>query len=323
MLEITFNTRTYPIPESWNELTPEQFINLVHLLRGYTRGELSADQVRILFFLDAAGIKPQRVLLKKQADIYSENVFRIARQLNFMFRIEYENKKSISAFPIEIQRLLYRVLPEEIDNDSAEIPAARKFRKQQVIDATFGINLIPVIKLRRKVLSGYKFNLTGNIIQFDLKAGQFIDECTVFDQFNEAADPVYLDMITGILYDQPIEVIGKIPDETKEAVLFNFQANLMFLQENTDYSVLWWNNPANTKKSPSSRLGFSDSLYTIAKAGYGDFQNLKDLPVIDFLNLLVKELRDAVLALKEAKKNNAEIAEITKLTLAHVNFLSQ
>jgi len=324
MLEITFNTHTYPIPEKWEELTPQQFIYLVDLLRGYSRGEISAESVRALFFLEAAGIKPQRIRLKEQADRFSENVFRIASQLNFMFRIEYENKKAISAFPKGIQSLLHRLLPEEIGDESAEIRAARKLKKQRVIDAVFGINLIPEIPIRRKVLKGYRFDLTGNIIQLDLKAGQFIDACTVYDQFSETGDPVYLDMITAILYgNEPVGLVRQVPAATKASVLFNFQANLLFLQENTDYSVLWWNQPVKTKKKTSNRLGFSDSLYTIAKAGYSDLQNLKDLPVIDFLNLLIKELRDAVLALKESKKNNAEIAEATKLTLDQVNFLSK
>lgn len=324
MLVLSFANRTYQIPESWQELKTDEFIHLVGLLRAYIRGDITADAVRAMFFLHSAGMKPRRIRRQEQANLFSENVYRIARELNFMFRVEYENQKALAAFPAVIRTLLHRVLPEDIDDDSTEVRAARKLRKKLIIDATFGIILIPEIKLRRKVLTGYTFNLTGNIIQFDLKAGQFIDACTVFDQFNESGDTMYLDMITAILYgNQPIEVVRQIPDDTKAAVLFNFQANLMFLQENTDFSVLWWNNSSQAKKRPSNRLGFSDSLYTIAKAGYGDLQNLKELPVIDFLNLLVKELRDAVLALKEAKKNNAEIAEITKLTLPQVNFLSR
>ncbi len=324
MLEIAFNNHAYRIPDRWEELTPQQFIHLVGLLRGFTRGELSTETVRALFFLDAAGLKLKRIHNQEQVDRFAENVYRIADQLNFMFRIEYENKKAFSAFSEGTRKVLYRILPEELADDSAEIRAARKLKKHRVIDAVVGKNLIPEVPLRRNTIRGYTFDQTGNLLQFDLTAGDFIDACTVYDQFSETGDPVYLDLITAALYgNPPIETIRKIDPDTKAAILFNFQSNLLFLQENTDYAVLWWTQPEKSKKKATNRLGFSDSLYTIAKAGYGDLQGLKELPVIDFLNLLIKELRDAVLALKESKKNNAEIAEATHLTLAQVNFLAQ
>ncbi len=64
-----------------------------------------------------------------------------------------------------------------------------------------------------------------------------------------------------------------------------------------------------------------DSLYSLSKAGYGDIENLKKMSLIEMLNLLVKELRDAVHSLQGMEKSPTEIVEATKLSLDQVTFL--
>ena len=94
----------------------------------------------------------------------------------------------------------------------------------------------------------------------------------------------------------------------------------MFLQENTDFAVLWWNTTKSSKKKESG-FGMGDSLNSLAKAGYGDIKTLKKLTLIELLELMVKELRDAVQSLSGMDKTSIEIVEATKLPLEQVNFL--
>ena len=53
----------------------------------------------------------------------------------------------------------------------------------------------------------------------------------------------------------------------------------------------------------------------------GDIKTLKKLTLIELLELMVKELRDAVQSLNGMDKTSIEIVEATKLSLEQVNFL--
>jgi hypothetical protein len=53
----------------------------------------------------------------------------------------------------------------------------------------------------------------------------------------------------------------------------------------------------------------------------GDIKTLKKLTLVELLELMVKELRDAVQSLSGMDKTSIEIVEATKLSLEQVNFL--
>jgi len=111
-----------------------------------------------------------------------------------------------------------------------------------------------------------------------------------------------------------------VPIDVKQAVFFNFQAIQLFLQKYTDYGILWWNSGEKPKKNESG-LGMGESLYSLSKAGYGDIRVLKKMSLIEMLNLMVKELRDAVQSLQAMEKSPTEIVVATKHSLDQVTFL--
>ncbi len=202
MLEVKFKNKTYSFPNGWGELNSKQFIYLVSLLMAFSKDQMSPDQVRTLFFLEVAGLKPRRFRKKEQESLFSENVYSISRQINFMFRIQYQNEKSFAALPSETRELLIHNLPEELDDNSAEMRAARKLKKKVVIDGVFASNLVPEIQTRRARLSGYYFDLTGNLLNSDLQADQFIDATIAFDQFLSTGEEIYLDLLVATLYPE-------------------------------------------------------------------------------------------------------------------------
>jgi hypothetical protein len=53
----------------------------------------------------------------------------------------------------------------------------------------------------------------------------------------------------------------------------------------------------------------------------GDIKTLKKLTLVELLELMVKELRDAVQSLSGMDKTSIEIVEAIKLSLEQVNFL--
>jgi len=316
MLTLQFANRTHQLPDQWEELNQDQFVGLVQLLTSFTQGDLTPDMVRTLFFLDLADIKPRRTRSKEQAALFSENVFRISRNLTFMFRIQYENDKAIRAMGKDIQGLLERYLPEEIEEDLPELRVAGKLKKHLEIDGVFAKNLVPEIRIRRKVYQGYRFTRIGGVLNTDLPAGDFIDASTLHDQYMLSGEEEHLNEMVRILYKLPDGVAGRVPDATRAAILFNFRAILLFLTHQTQYGILW--RKGSAKQDEKISIGFVDSLYSLAKAGYGDTTRLKTISLVEFLDLLLKEIIDAVKQLKEAKKNVAEIAELTKLTIHQV-----
>lgn len=328
MLQIKFKKKTYELPNAWNELSQSQFVFLVSLLTQFSKGTLSANQVRTLLFLEVAGIRPRRFRKSEQESLFSENVYRISREMNFMFLVEYANEKAFAALSAEVQELLSKYLPEEITDDSAELRAALKLKKSVRVDAIFARNLVPIIQTRRGKFEGYYFDADGSILTTNLQADQFIEASVLYDQFLKTGEDLYLDLLVATLYPdgpyqaaqvrQSVSRVSAIDADTKMAIFFNFQALQLFLQQRTDYAVLWWKKPDNSGSAPA---GVGDSLYSLAKAGYGDVKQLKKLSLIEMLDLLVKELRDAVQSLKSADKSPTEIMDATKLTLDQVTYL--
>lgn len=319
MLTIQFDKKSYNLPDQWEELKPQQFIRLVELLTSFSVNKMDPETLRALFLLEVAGIQPRRIRSQKSQCIFTENVYRIGRNLNFMFQVVYKNTAAIASMAPEIRELLKRNLPDELDMDIPEIRVAHKLKKHIEVDMLFAKNLIPKIRIGKKEYPGYRFDRTGGILNTNLPAGDFIDACNLLDQLNETGDERYLDEIIRILYHLPEDLPDgfHLPNEgVRAAILFNFRAVLLFLSQNTHYGILW-NRPTG-KKAPKLSIGFIDSLYSLSKAGYGDISRLRKVSLVEFLDLLLKEISDAVKQLKDAGKNLLEIAETTKLTLEQV-----
>ena len=316
MLTIYFGQHSYQIQDQWEDLTPDQFIHLVDLLTSFTNGDLTTDMVRTLFFLKVAGIKPRRIRSKEKEELYSENVFRISRRLNFMFRVVYENEKAIQSMNPEVRHELLRWLPEEIEGDIPELRIARKLKKHIEIDCIFAKNLVPEIRMRRAIYPGFRMNRIGEVLNTDLPAGDFIDATTLHDQYMKSGSEEILNQMVSLLYKLPEGVAASIPAGTRAAILFNFRAILLFLTHQTQYGILW--KAGKTNQDEKISIGFVDSLYSLAKAGYGDTTRLKTISVVEFLDLLLKEVIDTVKTLKDAKMDLTKIAEVTKLSLNQI-----
>lgn len=317
MLILRFATRSYQLPDRWEELSSDQFIHLVGLLTAYSTGELTADMVRTLYFLEVAGIHKRKVRSAQQAETFSENVYRISRNLNFMFQVVYDNNQAIRSMSDEFRGLLERWLPEDLEGNEPELRVARKLKKNVEIDCTFAKNLVPFLKIRKRRYPGYRMDLTGEVLNTDLPAGDFIDASTLHDQYMKSGSGQILDQLVARLYKLPEGAAAGIPMETKTAILFNFRAILLFLTHRTQYGILWKSGSTNQDEKIS--IGFVDSLYSLAKAGYGDTTRLKTVSLVEFLDLLLKEVIDTVKSLRDMKMDLVKISEVTKLSINQIN----
>ena len=63
---ITINKK-YQYPSQWEELSPEQYLMLVLLLLEFMQGNISAQEVRLAYFLNVSNVNPSELPLLKQS----------------------------------------------------------------------------------------------------------------------------------------------------------------------------------------------------------------------------------------------------------------
>jgi hypothetical protein len=336
MITFYLDKKQYSFPNTWNELTPDQFRTLVAVLMDYAEGKITAQNARVLWFCAIGKINPSIVLNRKSGDMVAENITLAASQFTFFFRIEYEG--DIFHLSPEIRKQMRRRPPDELP-DTPEIRWARRLNYHYVVDASFASQLQPLLSIKKRVFTGYRLALNSGIISTSLTAQQYIDANTIYNRFIKTKDDTLLNELIAVLYfeafqplkmnlhrppvfyvSENIPVLAKLFEKvdpiTKLTVLFNFQAFQSFLATRTHFALLW--SRSSPVDAPKISLGMADSLYTLAKGGFGSVEELSRINLISFLELLLKNLTDTVHYLHENKVSIAEISDKTGLSITNI-----
>jgi hypothetical protein len=317
---ITINKK-YHYPNQWEELSPEQYLMLIILLLEFMQGNIGAQEVRLAYFLNVSNINP-KAIIKRNRNRFHENMFRISRTLNFMFRYEYP-AGALDEIEPELRKALGKTLPNDLP-DHVELQYVKKLKRQTLPDFVFAKNLLPEIEINGKKYSGYIFELHDEIIHATLTAEQYVNANLLYGKYIDARNPSYLDMLVATLYCPKgadaisfAETASKLDHIAKQAVFICFQAIQTFLATRTKYAILWNRKPADKKDKFS--LGLSDSIYSLSSAGYGSLTEVAQMPLTAFFDLLLKNIIDAVKTLHDMKIKKDEIAEKTGLSLTQIN----
>ena len=267
---ITINKK-YQYPNQWEELSPEQYLMLVMLLLEFMQGNISAQEVRLAYFLNVSDIRPKAVT-KRNRERFNENLFRITRTMNFMFRYEYPDG-ALDELDPKLREALIKTLPGDLP-DHVELQYVKKLKRQTLPDFVFAKNLLPEIKIAGKTYPGYCFELHDEIIHTTLTAEQYVNTNLLYGKYIDTRNPSYLDTLVATLYCPKesdaisfAKTISLIDNITKQAVFICFQAIQTFLATRTKYAMLWNRKPAD--KNDKFSLGLSDSIYSLSSAGYG------------------------------------------------------
>ncbi|MDR1198688.1 MAG: hypothetical protein LBK94_06705 [Prevotellaceae bacterium] len=313
--------KKYHYPNQWEELNPEQFLMLIRLLLEFMAGNLSAQEVRIAYFLNIAKINPRHII-KRNRERFHENIYRITRTLNFMFKYQYP-EGALSEIYTDLQAQLEKTLPSDLP-ETSEVRYVKKLKRTTLPDFVFSKNILPEIKIDGKKYRGYTFELQGDIIHTTLTAVQYVDANLLYGKYIESRDMSYLDMMVAALYrrneDDSIEfakTAAKLDSVTKQAIFICFQAIQSFLATRTKYAILWNRKP--TKDSNKFSLGLSDCIYSLSSAGYGSLTDMEKMTVTAFFDLMIKNIIDSVKTLRDMKIKKQEIAEKTGLSFAQIN----
>lgn len=335
MIDIPFsNGKTYQLKNSWEELTADEFRKELSYIAQFMAGDISLGKLRMMTFLLLSGEKIRLHPNREIADRQAENIVRIAHQMTFMLRIEYENAKSFSKLKKDIREKLERYLPEELE-ETPEIRWAAKSAKSIAPDIVFAKNLIPVIGRRRHTLKGYTFDVTDNILNTSLTTSQFIDAQTVALEIQESGKDSLLNLLVAILYvpyrqnlswpykydsqqaTQLSKTLGWLDKETKNAIFINFNAIQTFLTTHTKYSILF-NSPAAepVEAKPKHTLGLGTVAHSLIKSGYADIDNSN---LVKFFEIMYSDLVNNVVSLHKQGNGIDKISELTGLSISKIN----
>jgi len=326
MIDLHFNDNTYQIPGTWEEMSSDQFLQIIPYLLQVMNGEISVQQCRVLVALVLMGLKPRRFRKHFQESYFNENTYRISLELSFLFRIEYDNKKAFSKLNKTIREKLYRYLPIELDEKEPAVRWAAKQKFNVIPDLVFAQNLIPSIGRGRHKLQGYIFELDGKLLSSSLTFIQFVDAQFLSNQYLESGKETTLKKLVSTLYCQ-----GKYNQDSVQnvqlsrvnlpqmmAILFNFNAVQAFLYTRTKYRLLFHDSeqPETGKKKKQSGSGLIGMGYSLTKMGYADVENHS---VIKAFDQMYNEIIANVQTLHKQEIPLDKISEATGLPIRKIN----
>jgi hypothetical protein len=325
MYEFYLGEKKRTMKTSWYELTPEEFILISGFLNRYRKGDIALFDLRTLMTLVLIGVDTRRIRTGGHMD---ENIYHLSRELDFFFRIEYDDKKAFSAFSPEIRKQLIHKFPEDLEQ-IPEVRAAIKLKKHIRLNVEFGKNILLDIRFGRRHFPGYTFIITDGIAQTSLTALQFSEAQKVIAQYNHNESSQLLNLLCGILYQcgysEEIAIdlakqFSPVGHQVKEAVLLNFLAITNFIVHQTKYAILF-DRPKKSTKERKYSLGLAENMYMLSKKGYGDSRQMENAGLFKFFDLLIKELADQAAELEAAGKKKGEIATAMNLTIEQLNDL--
>lgn len=339
MIEIPFsNGNSYKLKNTWEELSADEYKAVLKFIVQHQNEEITLHQLRLQVFFLLSGLRPRLNRNPDKADLQAENITRMAHQMCFMMRVDYENTKSFSNLSKASRGLLEHYLPSELDQ-TPEVRWADKAVKTIRPDLVFARNLIPTIGRRRHILNGYIFEVKDRILTTSLTTAQFIDAQTICTEIEQSGSESLLNLLVAILYmpllasgsnaprppqwynaqeaSQEAKQLDWLDPETKKAIYINFNAIQTYLCTRTKYAILF-NAPATTEtvKKPKHNLGLGSMAYSLMKSGYGDIENSN---LVKFFEIMYSDLVTNVMTLHKQGHPIDKIAEMTGLTIFKIN----
>lgn len=199
-----------------------------------------------------------------------ENIYRVAETIEFPFRTE-------------------------------ELPDGRTAVSLNVI---IDRNLLPALR----GVDGYRFSVQSDgQVDCTLTADTYIDCLSLMQAYGDAHQMRTLGSLAELLYPG---ISAKRPtDDELFAVYFNFRGILSWLRALPTFALIFSSTAAPERVAAANPVGLAAGIFSLAKAGYGDIDTIRNLPLLSYLSLLVQQTIDSVKALEAAKLKPTEIAD--------------
>lgn len=311
-------------PTSWEELDPVQFITVICILLEFKAKKFDVRELQLRLYTELSNINTRQIL-RRDYNWFEKEIFANLDRMNFCFKYVYDDPR-FKNLDLKMQKLLKKNNPEKI-TDEPEAVIASKFKRTVEIDAAISKQLIPNIFVGFKKYSGYRFENKGDIVDTSITAEQFVDTLTIMSLMADHGADNYIDLFVSTLYcpgeyssaqaKANIDKFKKLNPVIKYGIVFNFESILSWLTGETKYNILFSRKKKNDKSKQN--LGFNSIIYSMTEKGYGNIKEVSKLNLIEFLELMYKNLMDSINQLAESKMSKEEISKKLKLSIEHLN----
>lgn len=319
MIQLFFGDRVYEYPNSWEELSVDQYLALIPLVNRMWAGEISMGELRVEWFKEIAGLNGVRVPARCR-DRFADNIITASRQFNFFFKLDYGGKTNDLSFAN--RRLLEKVPADEIASSDGEIRYARSLEYSYKLDTVWAKNLIPTIDIEGQILQGWTADVSSGIMSSTLTAIQFTQGYDLLSVITLSPTHRAIALLVALLYgvdtneENMVAKIEQLPQIVLQGVVLNFQALVSYIFSSAHYSILWDSNGDDGVKSKGAiRSAFSDSLYSLCKTGYGSYNQIEKMPLLTYLGIMRSDLISSVRSMAASGSSADEIAQNTNLPI--------
>ncbi|MCC8153677.1 MAG: hypothetical protein LIP01_05350 [Tannerellaceae bacterium] len=311
-IQFQAGTQKYEIPNCWEALTRKQYEQLLADVARMATGEISPAMVKANYICNIMEWD-----IRKIDDDGLANLSWLAEQVTFLFNIVYpDNNKALEELDPASRKLFQKTPPEKVTGN----PMARYLARldyQYVPDACFCAQLLPEVRIKKEIYTGYRISTAFDTLTCSLTALQFIEARELIN-----AGPDKLPLLAAILYHpgtynstsahQLAGKFRKLPETTLFGITFNFQAFVNYLFTRTEYSLL---TAAKIQTASGITTGALESLYNLSSDGLGDITTVEQMNLLQYLILLRKKLIESVRSLAGSEMEHTEISEKTGLPL--------
>lgn len=316
---IIFSVRDeeYSIPNTWEELSPYLYATLIRDIARMATGTLSIAMVRVNYICNVMGWNPSKI----KEDEALQNLAWLAEQVTFPFLIEYpDHDEVLNSLDAETRKLCKRIPPHRLTGVTIA-KYLKTLNYRYVVDSCFCKQLVPEIEIDDEFYAGYKIETSFNHLTCSLTALQFIEARNLIGCSQDklpllAAILYYPEQYTSEGAHELAKKFRDVPDDTLQAICFNFLSFVNYLFTKTQFKLL---TEAKDTKQSAITTGALESLYNLSSDGLGDVDKVERMNVIQYLTILRKKLIDTVRSMYAAKMDSIDIEKETGLPIHIIN----
>ena len=162
-------------------------------------------------------------------------------------------------------------------------------------------NLFPVLHGHRGYI--FHYDQSGKV-DCDITAERYVDCLSLMQAWQKSKVPTALESMVRTLYPG----IRKVTPDDALAVYYNFRGILSWIRAIPAYRLLFTPSEGGDqgKKNP---IGLASSIYSLSKAGYGPIESVKDLPLFDYLDILLQQSIESIRTLAASGMKPVQVAE--------------
>lgn len=327
MIKLINKKKTVAIPNSWDELTPDQFMGVLRLCNEVMTGAIDMLDFRLKLFKFLTNYKPGLFTMPKHREQIESNIFNLAMMLKFPLHPVYENPELLEVFTTDLREALQTSFPFDIyepDHLQQLEMLGDNLKWSPMLNLDFGRNLLPTIEVDGIVLHGPQFDTVADSFDTDLRTGEYIDAMDWSMLYESTKNEAHLNKFIATLYRpsreiyNPSEVtaiaekLNKLSPETKSAIMLMFGFFAKQIASHHLYSLFFTGE--KTDENNSNPIGLNATVFAISSDGLGSRDEILNWPLPVFYNSMYYRLSKAVEAMRKSGLDDAKINRETGIS---------